>query len=58
MSMNRFPQIKEFCEFELSHDEMETILQTMKSESMFSIDAKRYEEAQVRYSDRLERMSK
>ncbi len=50
--MNRYPTIKEFCEFPLSHNEMETILSTMKSDSMFNIDAKRYERAHHRFDER------
>ena len=51
----RFPTINEFTEFPLTNDEINDVLSTMNGESMFNIDARRYEQSHDRYERMIKR---
>lgn len=51
--MKRMPDVLPFQEFPLTEKEIEQILFTMKAEFCFVIDAKRYENANARYEERM-----
>lgn len=51
--MKKIPPVNDFQEFPLTEKEIEQILFTMKAEFCFVIDAKRYENANARYEERV-----
>lgn len=53
--MKKIPAVNDFQEFPLTEKEIEQVLFTMKSEFVYVIDAKRYENASVRYEERINR---